>query len=1005
MEALEENQLELAVFGSTPTFQGLLDSQKGLFHSQIDQLHSIVATQCQLTGVNPLSQEMAAGALSIKIGKRPRDLLNPKALKYMQSVFSVKDAITKKESREISALFGVTVTQVREFFTSQRSRVRKFVRLSREKALRSNVSKEVQDGAPMSTDPTMPVYPVPLNSLEPANSEEGPSCSTQDETLLVLGDSDKYFLENIFSLMRKEETFSGQVKLMEWVLQIQNSSALHCFLTKGGVMILATWISQAASEEQTSVLHVILKVLCHLPLHKALPVHMSAILQSVNKLRFYRTSDISNRARILLSRWSKIFARSQAMKKPNAIKSSTDAQNEMLLKQSINEIMGDDWDSKVDVPEDTPAPAIEVSESSRKLESPQPLKLLTASGDDSSKKLIRGVSSQNRERRKVLLVEQPGQKPAGRSLQATKSTSNQGRPMSADDIQKAKMRAQFMQSKHGKSSALFEGHQMKTEGPSKFSSSARTSLSTLKAPVRPEVEEHKNHSLFPSKPIHQEASFGNKMDLDEPLWKKCERVRIPWQIPAEIRISDVWRVGTGENSKEIEVQRNRNKREKETIYRTILDIPSNPKEPWDQEMVYDDSLTPQIPTEQLPDSDVSDMTTSPREKLQTHTVPAAPGPSENGVNAGSNVSMAEPDLQLLAILLKNPELVFALTSGRAGNLTSEETVKLLDMIKARGVESLGSLNGLGGNAEGKVEVSLPSPTPSSDPVTNGWRPDVIRNPFSRQNAMAQRAAIPVSEVPVSVPMQEKPSASLNVVAQQTPMVPVLPQQSQISKYLPQTAALLPEKPPPPIVIHQSAAIMQLPPSEILPNVNVGPLNGSLVPTLAASAFENSGYVKPSRISIPANTPELQPVAAFPPAVSLPTPTPLPARSQPPEPLLSAHSRRATQGLASNSHLQINQNNHNAFLGGPMQPPLQLGHPRDRGDLVGEPAFESWSPERSPISSSEHLPGWNHPEPRMSLGHNYRSELGPSRSRPWNSSGYRDRDYNRHGHRRGRDWRR
>ena len=89
-------------------------------------------------------------------------------------------------------------------------------------------------------------------------------------------------------------------------------------------MILATWLSQAAVEEQTSVLLLILKVnldpavtiqclhsfnshitkyyqifwltglqvLCHLPLHKALPTHISAILQSVNKLRFYRTSGV-----------------------------------------------------------------------------------------------------------------------------------------------------------------------------------------------------------------------------------------------------------------------------------------------------------------------------------------------------------------------------------------------------------------------------------------------------------------------------------------------------------------------------------------------------------------------------------------------------------------------------------------------------------------------------------------------------------------------------------------
>lgn len=41
------------------------------------------------------------------------------------------------------------------------------------------------------------------------------------------------------------------------------TSSSHCdcrFLTKGGVMILATWLSQAADEEQTSVLIVILNV-------------------------------------------------------------------------------------------------------------------------------------------------------------------------------------------------------------------------------------------------------------------------------------------------------------------------------------------------------------------------------------------------------------------------------------------------------------------------------------------------------------------------------------------------------------------------------------------------------------------------------------------------------------------------------------------------------------------------------------------------------------------------
>ncbi|KAK0580898.1 hypothetical protein LWI29_007590 [Acer saccharum] len=116
MEAPRENSLEIQIGSSAELFGKFLDSQRELFHGQINQLQNIVVTQCRLTGVNPLSQEMAAGALSIKIGKRPRDLLNPKAIKHMQAVFSVKDAISKKECREISVQFGGTVTQVKDFF-------------------------------------------------------------------------------------------------------------------------------------------------------------------------------------------------------------------------------------------------------------------------------------------------------------------------------------------------------------------------------------------------------------------------------------------------------------------------------------------------------------------------------------------------------------------------------------------------------------------------------------------------------------------------------------------------------------------------------------------------------------------------------------------------------------------------------------------------------------------------------------------------------------------------
>ena len=58
MEALKDYSSEILIGSSMDSFQKTMESQKQLFHSQIDQLRSVVITQCKLTGINPLSQEM-----------------------------------------------------------------------------------------------------------------------------------------------------------------------------------------------------------------------------------------------------------------------------------------------------------------------------------------------------------------------------------------------------------------------------------------------------------------------------------------------------------------------------------------------------------------------------------------------------------------------------------------------------------------------------------------------------------------------------------------------------------------------------------------------------------------------------------------------------------------------------------------------------------------------------------------------------------------------------------
>ncbi|XP_010542862.1 PREDICTED: homeobox protein LUMINIDEPENDENS [Tarenaya hassleriana] len=777
MDAFKE---EIEIGSSAESLMGLLNSQRELFHSQVDQLQDFVVTQCKLTGVNPLAKEMAAGALSIKIGKRPRDLLNPKAIKYMQEVFSIKDAISKKESREISALFGITVSQVREFFVSQKTRVRRQARLSREKAIRSSTHTEQQDGVPENSNAILPIDPVPLNSAStsalaisldpvPLNSV-GPTNNGGDSLAIMspndipsgISDSDKHFVENIFPLMCKEETFSGQVKLMEWILQIQNNSVLIWFLLRGGVMILTTWLSQAATEEQTSVLLLILKVLCHLPLHKASPENMSAILQSVNGLRFYRISDISNRARVLLSRWTKLFAKIQAMEKQNRTNSNINVQSQMLLKQSIEEIMGDG--SNI---EEFMNPSNRSSETIRRLESSQTPKLLLPSADDSAKKHMLGPSSSyNRERRKVQLVEQPGQKAAGRSPQPLRtSTTNQSRPMSADDIQKAKMRALYMQGKHGKkdSSPGANGEtkaatperplslQSAKDSPSHQNNEAETGGTiepSVVQPVNPSAvnlfqraDDYKKPSLVSQNISNKpEAVADLKLRMNpQAILKNCKRIQIAWHVPPEIKLDDLWRVAAGGSSKEVDVQRNRNRREKETIYQSLQQIPLNPKEPWDREMDHDDSLTPEIPSQQPPEENI----TEPQDALDERRIAAV-----SATTSSAQSGTLEPDLELLAVLLKNPELVFALTSGKSGNFPGQDMVKLLDMIKSAGPSSAGSSSMESSNKlEEKVEVSLPSPTPSTNPGMSGWRPGMIQNPFSKQNPGGSAVSRSVSQAP------------------------------------------------------------------------------------------------------------------------------------------------------------------------------------------------------------------------------------------------------------------
>lgn len=170
-------------------------------------------------------------------------------------------------------------------------------------------------------------------------------------------------------------------------------------------------------------------------------------------------------------------------------------------------------------------------------------------------------------------MEQPGQKSAGRSLQASRlAPVGQARPMSADDIQKAKLKAMYkQQNKYGKTSFLSNGiNEVKAEGLEKSTTQATNFPPILKVLVRPHIEEFKK-SVTPEpkissrleapldpeqkkdvemppeeklkivfkEPSEEKQKIGvkeapqekQKMEVKESSQEKWLRVQIPWQTP------------------------------------------------------------------------------------------------------------------------------------------------------------------------------------------------------------------------------------------------------------------------------------------------------------------------------------------------------------------------------------------------------------------------------------------------------------------------------------------
>eukprot|EP00249_Psilotum_nudum_P020041 c27534_g1_i1 orf=407-1156(+) len=213
------------------SLQRLLDAQRQIIHRQIEDLQRLVVMQCRITGANPLSEEMAAAVMGTKAGKRPGDSLTPKALNCLYNVFSIKDTITKKEACEISALCGATVMQVRDFFSGQRSRVRRLMQQTHgptgnfQNAIVAHHLKHAFDDASHDKMEQSGLANVVEKLYTEVNSmtdqlQQGLEVNVKDRMASDINSSNIVEItECLINLMHKENTFAGQIKLAQLILQ------------------------------------------------------------------------------------------------------------------------------------------------------------------------------------------------------------------------------------------------------------------------------------------------------------------------------------------------------------------------------------------------------------------------------------------------------------------------------------------------------------------------------------------------------------------------------------------------------------------------------------------------------------------------------------------------------------------------------------------------------------------------------------------------------------------
>eukprot|EP00854_Cymbomonas_tetramitiformis_P023095 gene23095-27948_t len=269
--------------------------------SQTHVLQQLVQRQVELSGQNPLRQEMLQAAVHHPVqdldpkstphnprslsSAAPEESLSRAMEDLLLEEFAIKDKLSVVEASKLAQRLGLDARQVLNFFERMQRRVRLFMQHLPPTDVERSV--DTTDSVPTSAASTA-LKPLVL-----------PSGGLQGLAVIPA----------FMAAITQAHTIGERTLMLQAIMQTSQLNLLSALVDSSLLKVLNDWVLQAHRERSTTLLLQLLRALKHLPVTYA-ALQSSLIGRSVNQLQRFPQAKVQIPAKVVVDTWRKLAERS-----------------------------------------------------------------------------------------------------------------------------------------------------------------------------------------------------------------------------------------------------------------------------------------------------------------------------------------------------------------------------------------------------------------------------------------------------------------------------------------------------------------------------------------------------------------------------------------------------------------------------------------------------------------------------------------------------------------------